>query len=108
MDVYRRVIKCEKDEVVMHHNITQLLDNNAFALAELKRVNTLLLNIQISDDFQRMLEEMDPSKVLELQDSVDSVKSEQCNIFREIALAKREITIINAKSENMGFMIPNK
>jgi len=32
---------------------------------------------------------MNPTKVLELQDSVDEVKSEQSSIFREIALAKR-------------------
>ncbi len=57
-----------------------------------------MLNIKISDDFQRMLEEMNPTKVLELQDSVDHVKVEQNNIFREIALAKREISIVQAKS----------
>lgn len=68
----------------------------------------MLLNLKISDDFQRMLEEMNPTKVLELQDAVDDVKSEQNNIFREIAVAKREIAIITAKSENMGFAVPNK
>lgn len=50
---------------------------------------------------------MNPAKVLELQDAVNGVKSEQTSIFREIALAKREITIIQAKSENMGFLTPN-
>jgi len=45
-----------------------------------------------------MLEEMNPTKVLELQESVDHVKVEQNNIFREIALAKREISIVQAKS----------
>jgi hypothetical protein len=70
-------------------------------------VNTVLLNIKISDDFQRMLEEMNPAKVLELQESVDGVKAEQTSIFREIALSKREMSIIQAKSENMGFLTPN-
>lgn len=82
MDVYRRVITCEKLEVGMQTHITQLLTDCAAALTELKRINTVLLNIKISDDFQRMLEEMNPAKVLELQDSVDTVKSEQTNIFR--------------------------
>lgn len=45
-----------------------------------------------------MLEEMNPSKVLELQDTVDGVKLEQGNIFREIEMAKREIDRINAKN----------
>lgn len=92
----------------MQENITKLLRDDAYALDELKRINTVLLNFKISDDFQRMLEEMNPTKVLELQDAVDEVKSDQVNIFREIAVAKREIAIITAKSENMGFAVPNK
>lgn len=47
------------------------------------------MNLKISDDFQRMLEEMNPAKVLELQNTVDGVKLEQNNIFSEIAYAKR-------------------
>lgn len=67
-------------------------------MTELKRINTVLLNLRIGEDFQKMLEEMNPSKVLELQDTVDGVKLEQGNIFREIELAKREIDRINAKN----------
>jgi hypothetical protein len=92
----------------MQGHITQLLKDATYSMGELKRINTVLLNIKISDDFQRMLEEMNPAKVLELQDSVDSVKAEQTNIFREVALAKREISIVQAKSENMGFLTPNR
>lgn len=35
------------------------------------------------------------------------MKLEQNSIFGEIALAKREIAMIGAKSENMGFIMPN-
>jgi hypothetical protein len=63
-DVYRRVIKCEREEVQMQADISRLLRESSFATGELKRINTVLLNIKISDDFQRMLEEMNPAKVL--------------------------------------------
>ena len=55
-----------------------------------------------------MLEEMNPAKVLQLQDTVEEVKRDQGNIFKEIALAKREIEKVNAKTEVMGVMMPNK
>lgn len=51
------------------------MHDDAYVMEELKRINTVLLNLKISDDFQRMLEEMNPTKVLELQDAVDDVKS---------------------------------
>jgi hypothetical protein len=62
--------------------INKLLKDSTYWTSELKRINIVLLNIKLSDDFQRMLEEMNPAKVLELQDAVDSVKSEQTSIFR--------------------------
>lgn len=82
MDVYKRVIKCEKDEMKMLVDIEKLLKDDEFALVELKRVNTVLINMKIGEDFQRMLQEMNPVKVLELQNTVDGVKDEQHNIFR--------------------------
>jgi hypothetical protein len=48
----------------MHNHIQQLLQDSEFSLSELKRINTVLVNIRISEDFQRMLEEMNPAKVL--------------------------------------------
>ncbi len=91
----------------MINDLENLLTENDYAQKELKRINTVLLNIKISEDFQRMLEEMNPAKVLQLQGAVDAVQDEQKNIFHEIALAKREISIVSAKSENLGFMMPN-
>lgn len=88
-------------------DLERLLVESDIAQKELKRINTVLLNIRISEDFQKMLEEMNPTKVLELQGAVESVQNEQTNIFREIALAKRELSIVSAKSENLGFMMPN-
>lgn len=82
----------------MAADISKLLTDAQTALTELKRINTVLLNLRIGEDFQKMLEEMNPSKVLELQDTVDGVKLEQGNIFREIEMAKREIDRINAKN----------
>lgn len=82
MDVYKRVIKCEKDEMKMLVDIEKLLKDDEFVLVELKRVNTVLINMKIGEDFQRMLQEMNPVKVLELQNTVDGVKDEQHNIFR--------------------------
>lgn len=107
MDVYRRVIATENGQTAMQSELAQLLTNSSYSLTELKRINTVLLNIKLSDEFQRMLEEMNPAKVLLLQSSVDAVQSEQTAIFREMGLLKREISIINAKSENMGFLTPN-
>ena len=92
----------------MHNHIQQLLQDSEFSLSELKRINTVLVNIRISEDFQRMLEEMNPAKVLQLQGAVEDVKNDQGNIFKQIALAKREIVKVNAKTEMMGVMMPNK
>jgi hypothetical protein len=64
MDVYKRVIQCEKQEGGMITDLENLLTENDYAQKELKRINTVLLNIKISEDFQRMLEEMNPAKVL--------------------------------------------
>jgi hypothetical protein len=58
-------------------------------VTELKRINTVLTNLRIGEDFQKMLEEMNPTKVLELQDKVDEVRGEQTNIFRAIEHANR-------------------
>jgi hypothetical protein len=49
----------------------------------------ILLNLRIGEDFQKMLEEMDPKKIIELQDTVDDIKIDQTNIFKEIHLANR-------------------
>lgn len=92
----------------MDNHIQQLLQDSEFSLSELKRINTVLVNIRISEDFQRMLEEMNPAKVLQLQGAVEDVKNDQGNIFKQIALAKREIAKVNAKTEMMGVMMPNK
>jgi hypothetical protein len=43
-----------------------------------------------------------------LQNAVEDVKNDQGNIFKEVALAKREIAKVNAKTEMMGVMMPNK
>ena len=92
----------------MHNHIQQLLQDSEFSLSELKRINTVLVNIRISEDFKRMLEEMNTAKVLQLQGAVEDVKNDQGNIFKQIALAKREIVKVNAKTEMMGVMMPNK
>ena len=55
-----------------------------------------------------MLQEMNPAKVLQLQDRVDEVHDIQSSIFRQIDHAKKEIDKINAKSDIMGVMVPNK
>jgi hypothetical protein len=47
-DVYRRVITCEKLELEMATDIEKLLKDADFALSELKRINTVLVNIRIS------------------------------------------------------------
>lgn len=107
MDVYKRVIQCQKQEGGMIVDLERLLTESDFSQKELKRINTVLLNLRISEDFQRMLEEMNPTKVLQLQGAVESVQSQQTSIFREIALAKRQLSIVSAKSENLGFMMPN-
>ena len=77
-------------------------------MGELKRINTVLTNLRIGEDFQKMLEEMNPTKVLELQDRVEEVRDEQTNIFRAIEQANREISKINAKADVMGVLQPNK
>ena len=64
MDVYKRVIQCEKQEGGMIIDLARLLTESDFSQKELKRINTVLLNLRISEDFQRMLEEMNPTKVL--------------------------------------------
>jgi hypothetical protein len=65
-------------------DLENLLTENDYAQKELKRINKVLLNIKISEDFQRMLKEMNPVKVLWLQGAVDAVQDEQKNIFHEI------------------------
>jgi hypothetical protein len=45
-------------------DLERLLTESDFSQKELKRINTVLLNLRISEDFQRMLEEMNPTKVL--------------------------------------------
>ncbi len=64
MDVYKRVIQCEKQEGGMIIDLERLLKESEFSQKELTRINTVLLNLRISEDFQRMLEEMNPTKVL--------------------------------------------
>lgn len=75
---------CETEEKVMSKNIDRLLTDTSQAIKELSRINTVLTNLKIGEDFQRMLAEMNPTKVLELQDRVDGVHNEQRGIFREI------------------------
>ena len=45
-------------------DLERLLTESDFSQKELKRINTVLLTLRISEDFQRMLEEMNPTKVL--------------------------------------------
>jgi len=45
-------------------DLEKLLKDSDFSQKELLRINTVLLNLRISEDFQRMLEEMNPTKVL--------------------------------------------
>ena len=92
----------------MADHLKLLLVDTEYSMGELKRINTVLTNLKIGEDFQKMLQEMNPAKVLELQVKVDDVHLEQVSIFREIELANREIQKINAKSDIMGVMQPNK
>jgi hypothetical protein len=73
----------------MQGDITILLADSKTALTELDRINTVLVNLKIGEDFQRMLQEMNPAQVLELQISVDGMKDDQLSIFKEIEFAKR-------------------
>ena len=63
-EVYGRVRSSEELEARMVRDIEVLLRDDQEAQAELKRINTVLVNLKIGEDFQKMLEEMDPSKVL--------------------------------------------
>ncbi len=54
-EMYGRVIRCEEEEAGMRGHLERLLKDANYWTSELKRINTVLLNIKISDDFQRML-----------------------------------------------------
>lgn len=82
--MYERVKVCEEREVGMVLNVDKLLADSEQSLREIMRINTVLTNLKIGEDFQRMLAEMNPTKVLELQDKVEAVHHEQSGIFREI------------------------
>lgn len=57
----------------MDQNISKLLKDNDEALQEVKRINSVLTNLKIGEDFQKMLAQMNPTKILELQDRVEGV-----------------------------------
>jgi hypothetical protein len=63
----------EEREIGMDQNISKLLKDNDEALQEVKRINSVLTNLKIGEDFQKMLAQMNPTKILELQDRVDGV-----------------------------------
>lgn len=63
----------EEREIGMDQNISKLLKDNDEALQEIKRINSVLTNLKIGEDFQKMLAQMNPTKILELQDRVDGV-----------------------------------
>ncbi len=63
----------EEREIGMDQNISKLLKDNDEALHEVKRINSVLTNLKIGEDFQKMLAKMNPTKILELQDRVDGV-----------------------------------
>lgn len=63
----------EEREIGMDQNISKLLKDNDEALQEVKRINSVLTNLKIGEDFQKMLAQMNPTKILELQDRVEGV-----------------------------------
>ena len=52
-------------------------------------MNEILKNLKIGDDFQKMLERMDPHKICLLEDSINDLRIEQERIDKTVELARK-------------------
>lgn len=52
-------------------------------------MNSVLNNLKIGDDFQKMLEKMDPHKICELDTRIEDLELNQEKINKSVDLAKK-------------------
>lgn len=67
----------------------------------------MLKNLKIGDDFQKMLEKMDPHKICELDNRVDDLTQENVKLNKYFELLKREMERVRSKTEFCNILTPN-
>ena len=65
---------------------------------QLKRVNDVLKNLKIGDDFQKMLEKMDPHKICELDSQIENLQLNEVKTGKEFDILKRQVDQLRSKN----------
>ena len=58
-------------------------------MIQLKRVGKVVENLKLSDDFQRLMENMDPHKLCDIDTSIDTLNERHLKLEKEIETMKR-------------------
>lgn len=61
-------------------------------------MNEVLKNLRIGDDFQKMLEKIDPHKICELDHRVDDLSLENEKLNKYFDLLKKEMERVRSKN----------
>ena len=58
-------------------------------MIQLKRVGKVVENLKLSDDFQKLMENMDPHKLCDIDTSIDTLNERHLKLEKEIETMKR-------------------
>ena len=61
-------------------------------------MNEVLKNMKIGDDFQKMIEKMDPHKICALDEMIEDLQVQQEKQSKNLDLARKEIERIRSKT----------
>ena len=90
-DVSRRIKNVEQETSISSEEIKSLSKSQDVASNEVSKIAKMVSNLKLSDDFQKLMENLDPHKLCEIDTSITALSEKDLKLEREIDTLKRYI-----------------
>jgi hypothetical protein len=87
----RKIKSLEQDSQAIIEDLKASVAKQEASSIEIGKIGKLVSNLRISDDFQKLMENLDPHKICELDTSINALNEKDLKIEKEIDTLKRYI-----------------
>lgn len=107
-DVTRKIRNVENDEKDSKEDIKRALAAQEDSSKEIGRLSKMVANLKLSDDFMKLMENLDPHKLCEIDTSLTNLGERDLKIEKELEATKRYVEKLREKVEICNLLTPSE